>query len=242
MKMHPFIFQSAMACANVENIKTETRRNSFPNKKGTQALAIVNKNPDEWMLQHQLEFFSGQQASFTFSPVKGNGNSIVVNTGLDAGDLFYQRESCYYDQTTLTWRYDEGSIYPQDDTEVVNTDHEIFRAPTYPLDWTGHRDRVNGIHMPRCAARYFGEITGIYAERLQMMTEVNAQREGIVYHPASNEYCCDGHSAPTAKLCFKLLWESIYTKKSYKVNPWVVVIRYRRVEMPGGWPDKKITM
>jgi hypothetical protein len=237
MKMHPFIYQQAMACANADGYKSETRRNTFPNKKGTAALATINKAPLNWMLQHSLDD-NGQPATFTFYPVRGKEQPIVVNTGIAVGDTFYQRESCYYDLGTQTWRYDEGSIYPQDDTEVVNIQHPIFTTPYFETD----RHNVAGIHMPQCAARYFGEITGIYAEPLQMITEVNAIREGILFSPESNEYYCDGQTAPTAKLVYQKLWESIYTKKSWKSNPWVIVIRYKQIEMPGGWPTLKIKM
>ncbi|HHN8585155.1 ASCH domain-containing protein [Klebsiella quasipneumoniae] len=106
--------------------------------------------------------------------------------------------------------------------------------PTEEIRWTP------SIHMPRTASRILLEITGVRVERLNAISEEDAQAEGVgtaVWFaakgiPESEWKSLGEHGAMQASYInrFATLWESIYGEESWKANPWVWVIEFKRVE------------
>ncbi|ELZ3153139.1 TPA: hypothetical protein N3109_000278 [Klebsiella pneumoniae] len=105
------------------------------------------------------------------------------------------------------------------------------------------------IHMPRAASRILLEITDVRVERLNAISEEDAQREGVhteVWdqtvvarnYVASDEFFqfwSDDmpHYVEMNQLyrsSFRSLWDSIYGEESWKANGWVWVIEFKRVE------------
>lgn len=91
------------------------------------------------------------------------------------------------------------------------------------------------IHMPRWASRITLEIASVRVERLQAISETDAQAEGVM-----PEFEMDvasfvkGAAVPqsTYFLGFKHLWDEINGKRpgcSWADNPWVWVIEFRRI-------------
>lgn len=83
------------------------------------------------------------------------------------------------------------------------------------------------IHMPRTACRILLDVVSVRVERLNDISEADAEAEG----------CSGGHSAiPSypynATPCehYKWLWESINGDGSWDANPWVWVVEFKRVE------------
>lgn len=86
------------------------------------------------------------------------------------------------------------------------------------------------------------EITNIRIERLQDITEKAAIAEGIERSSINNDLWKDyfgewkGKKLKKRLPCYSpifsymTLWESIYGKESWEVNPWVWVIEFKRVE------------
>lgn len=96
---------------------------------------------------------------------------------------------------------------------------------------------VPSIHMPRWASRILLEITDVRVERLNAISEEDAEAEGIdleVLYDSQDCYdCIADHNMtgrPTVTGAFKYLWESIYGAESWQANPWVWVIEFKRVE------------
>lgn len=90
------------------------------------------------------------------------------------------------------------------------------------------------IHMPREAARIFLRVTDVRVERLQSITEEQAQAEGLYKGWAETE---ESSMAVTAKQAFMWVWDSAIKpadRVSYGwiANPWVWVIRFERCEKP----------
>ena len=95
------------------------------------------------------------------------------------------------------------------------------------------------IHMPRWASRITLEITDIRVERLQEISEDDAKAEGVepwVIGDGWREYglppdveAAGTHPLRSARDSFASLWESINGPGSWKANPWVWVIEFRRV-------------
>lgn len=80
------------------------------------------------------------------------------------------------------------------------------------------------LFMPRWASRISLEITGVRVERLQGITEEDAQKEGVEI---------DGHYSMFYKTAFKKLWDSINGKKHpWESNPWVWCIEFKREKCP----------
>lgn len=91
---------------------------------------------------------------------------------------------------------------------------------------------VPSIHMPRWASRILLEITDVRVERLNSISQEDAQAEGLEltgWRPTYSDPDSGGEVL-TPYDNFAQLWESIYGEESWKANPWVWVITFRRVE------------
>ena len=83
------------------------------------------------------------------------------------------------------------------------------------------------IHMPRVASRITLEITGIKVERLQNISEADAQAEGVEF-PAPYSGV-NNKTHPTCIDAFQVLWTSINGPDSWSQNPWVWAIQFKRI-------------
>jgi len=81
-------------------------------------------------------------------------------------------------------------------------------------------------HMPRWASRITLEITEVRVERVQEITEEDANAEGNPFPRMGGK----GSLPPI--WWFKELWDSLNAKRGYgwEVNPWVWVLDFRKVE------------
>ena len=107
-----------------------------------------------------------------------------------------------------------------------------YQADPVQLD----RDKVikwrPSIFMPRWASRITLEITNVRTERLQDINEADALAEGVAIDRGS-AYHVAGHEGKwahsTARGCFETLWGSINGTDSWRSNPWVWVITFKRI-------------
>ncbi|MFW0766728.1 hypothetical protein ACN0IV_12895 [Trabulsiella odontotermitis] len=113
--------------------------------------------------------------------------------------------------------------------------HDMAYRATPPADWPEEGKWRPSIHMPRWASRILLEITDVRVQRLNDISEADARREGITDGGCLNcgnpEPCCCDEPRPDATDAFAGLWQSIYGEESWKANPWVWVIEFRRVEV-----------
>ncbi|WP_368755168.1 hypothetical protein [Klebsiella oxytoca] len=140
----------------------------------------------------------------------------------DVGDRIWVRE---------TWA-EAGASAP---------DLKLYRA-NYPEHVPSHYENVPpaneirwtpSIHMPRWASRILLEIIDVRVERLNAISEHDAQAEGVAklrggfwqhYQPGWTQHQL------SARGSFVTLWKSIYGEESWNSNPWVWVIEFKRVE------------
>lgn len=88
------------------------------------------------------------------------------------------------------------------------------------------------IHMPRWASRILLEITDVRVERLNSISQEDAQAEGMEltgWRPTYSDPDSGGE-VMTPYDNFAELWSSICGDESWKANPWVWVISFKRVE------------
>lgn len=140
----------------------------------------------------------------------------------DVGDRIWVRE---------TWAEAGASapnlkLYRANYPEHVPSHYENV-PPANEIRWTP------SIHMPRWASRILLEITDVRVERLNAISERDAQAEGVAklrggywqhYQPGWTQHQL------SARGSFVTLWKSIYGEESWNSNPWVWVIEFKRIE------------
>lgn len=139
----------------------------------------------------------------------------------EIGDRLWVREtfrvhSRATDVATLVYKASEQQSWTQ---QTYRVPIEKCNKPAVVDKWTP------SIHMPRWASRITLEITGVRVERLASVSNDDARAEGYPADRAAD----GGNSDPW--LWFRDLWEGIYPEQSFKVNPWVWVIEFKRVEV-----------
>lgn len=119
---------------------------------------------------------------------------------------------------------------------IDQNSHDIAYRATTPADWPEEGRWRPSIHMPRWASRILLEITNIGVQRIRSISQNDAAREGLMRLPATGRYCINhgdqyfGGASHDAREVFSWLWQSIYGEESWKANPWVWVIEFKRVE------------
>lgn len=108
------------------------------------------------------------------------------------------------------------------ETQWINGGYVASDPPNFPRE-----GKTPSIHMPRWASRLTLELTDVRVERVQDISEADAQREGwdISNLPEGHCYDCTHH----ARDWFHGLWDSINAKQGFgwDTNPWVWVIEFR---------------
>ncbi|MBD1553854.1 hypothetical protein [Pseudomonas typographi] len=94
-----------------------------------------------------------------------------------------------------------------------------------PAD-NGYTGWTPSTHMPRWASRILLEITDVHVERLQGISEEQAEAEGVGFLRAAPDF----DETLTAKQLFEILWDHINGEGAWKANPWVWCVSFRRVE------------
>jgi len=124
------------------------------------------------------------------------------------------------------------------ETFSQSPDGIIYRATQADHGITECDDSVKykpSIHMPRWASRITLRVTGVRVERLQDISESDAEAEGVVYHDGRGI----GHSGwrpnhdfamvgPTPIHAFAWRWQSINGPESWAANPWVWVVEFEK--------------
>lgn len=140
----------------------------------------------------------------------------------------------------------QGPLIPEDElSEFLGENPDKFESPAYceyaadggprpeyvdADDNTRHGWRP-AIHMPRWASRLTLEIIGVRVERLNSISQEDAQAEGMEltgWRPTYSDPDSGGE-VWTPYDNFAQLWESIYGEESWKANPWVWVIEFKVV-------------
>ncbi|EPV0628812.1 morphogenetic protein [Citrobacter koseri] len=115
---------------------------------------------------------------------------------------------------------------------IDQNSHDIAYRATTPADWPEEGRWRPSIHMPRWASRILLEIIDVRVERLNDISQEDAQAEGMEltgWRPTYSDPDSGGE-VWTPYDNFAQLWESIYGEESLKAKPWVWVIKFKRIE------------
>lgn len=198
MKERPILFSAPMVRAILAGKKTQTRR-------------IVKPQPEwaegAWYWRHP-RYNNGLGVHYFHTDAESAAEKMatVCPYGV-AGDRLWVRE------TYRSWMgsHDAGSprciAYKADGGEIA-------------MPWKP------SIYMPRMLSRITLEVVAVRVERLQDITESDAEREGFErsFEPDGSEY---GAELTTACEAFEALWHKINGADSWTANPWVWVVEFR---------------
>lgn len=106
-------------------------------------------------------------------------------------------------------------------------EHIYYRADGDGVDLQGGCWKPS-IHMPRWASRITLEISDIRVERLQEISEKDAEAEGARFELAEIDSVRLGAEA-SHRGGFQNLWQRINGPDSWYANPWVWVIEFKRI-------------
>lgn len=194
------IFNSEMVRAILDGRKTQTRR---PIKWKQTRFTEIGEREDgsKWPWSEDAEHACDFWHPCPFGAV---GDRIWVREA-------FRVHSRATDVATLIYKASERNSWTEQTRRVPVA---VCNKPATPEKWTP------SLHMPRWASRILLEITGVRVERLRSMSQDDARAEGVIAASGPME----------AGLAFRELWDSIYGEESWKANPWVWVIEFKRVE------------
>ncbi|HGL6668875.1 TPA: hypothetical protein ACKFNV_000239 [Klebsiella quasipneumoniae] len=216
MKERGMIFNGEMTRAILDGRKTQTRR---PIKWKQTRFTEIGEREDgsSWPWSEDAEHACDFWHPCPFGAV---GDRIWVREA-------FRVHSRATDVATLVYKASERNSWTEQTHRVPVA---VCNKPATPEKWTP------SLHMPRWASRILLEITNVGVQRLQDISSGDAVREGICQLPASGRYCLSpgdqyfGGASHSAKEVYSWLWSSIYGEESWKTNPWVWVIEFKRVE------------
>lgn len=196
---NPIIFSGPMVCALLGGRKTQTRR-ILKLRRG------VMLGEEEW--PWPLEAME--------TPRYAIGDRLWVRESLKAHNLDLGGALGLTEPLTALdmSRDDVCASYAADDEPCVD-------RHSFDLAWTWERRSIPAIHMPRTFSRLTLTVTAVKVERLQEISEADAEAEGVepVLVPP------DGGSAPHVE-GFRAIWESIHGRDAWDTNPLVAAISF----------------
>lgn len=212
-RMKPILFNTEMVQANLNGLKSATRRVAFRNED----LRKFPRpdNPDAW-------WFRGR-AYPNWDSAMRSPQGVLSLCKYKKGDILYVRET--WDNEPVT----PGGHFRPSGVWYYKADGDLR-----PEAWRGNWHP--SIHMPKEAARLFLKVTNVRVEMLQDIDEGGAKAEGA-------NFCNGKHVGVEEKMRrsaverFADIWNRTIKPADidlygWYANPWVWVIEYERREKP----------
>lgn len=207
MSVKPILFNTEMVRAIMDGQKTCTRRlvKPQPDEKHTYPLGYVTDSTEKKVV-----------GCFGFGINEYGGSIQYAKPQYQPGDILYVRETWYKGLERYIYRADYS------DTEKFYCDGKEIEMKWHP-----------SIHMSKEAARIWLKVTDVRVERLNDITDKDAEREG-----AQPDYPFDYDVDKWPNLDhFKKIWNSTIKKSDldrygWDANPFVWVIEFEQCEKP----------
>lgn len=212
MKERGMIFNAEMVRAILDGRKTQTRRvmNVQPESNQFGLLHITSSTK-----RSDIGKYHWAESNATGNHVRSKLFSCPFGA---VGDRIWIRESFFPAPLEMQYTPPRKTMWNIAYRDGVQME-KLAPAEYNPLIYNYER-WTPSIHMPRWASRILLEITNVRIERLRSMSQDDARAEGVIAASGPME----------AGLAFRELWDSIYGEESWKANPWVWVIEFKRVE------------
>jgi len=163
-----------------------------------------------------------------------DGHAYTGGPSILAADSF----ECPYQLGGILWVREKFKVancvhlaYEPRGSAIIYEDGSCILIPEEKLEWYyQHFDALkwrSPIFMPKWASRIKLEVTNIWVEQVQSISEEDAIAEGV------NGALFADDGSPDYILAFRHLWDSIWAKKGFgwDQNPWVWVIEFRRCDL-----------
>ncbi|WP_370516379.1 hypothetical protein [Herbaspirillum sp. CAH-3] len=223
MKERPILFSAPMVRAILSGDKTQTRR-----------IAKDVRHPDLGNVYTPGALVLEREPQHVIERACPYGRP---------GDRLWVRET--WGVVSHTWD-DDGAMIDWTPDRPATKIHElpfgrgyysghVIYAADGSHEWAGDDDGGGeprslwhpSIHMPRAASRILLEITGVRVERLQDISDFDAEDEGTRVWAA--EVQKNGNKFSSIRSAWQAMWESINGPDSWQANPWVWVVEFRRI-------------
>lgn len=204
----PILFNTEMVRAILDGRKSCTRRlvKPQPDEKHTYPLGFVTDSTEKKNV-----------GCFGFGIDEYSGSVQYAKQLYQPGDILYVRE---------TWGegYEEG-------TYIYKADDKLANLPSFSE--SSKLIYHPSIHMPKEAARIWLRVTNVRVERLNEITDKDAEREGT---QPDYPFDYDVDKWPNLEH-FKKIWNSTIKKSDldrygWDASPWVWVVEFERCEKP----------
>ncbi len=225
MSERGIIFSSAMVRALLDGRKTQTRR-------------ILKPAPPAWV-------YPGDAPGYSCLTPKGHiefRGRYIDPDGVDHGPAskFIKLPFLKGDRLWVRETWAVASIYDGKKPSEINP----HRIPLYcGIRYAANQERLGikdrpSFFMPRWASRLWLEVTDVRVQRVQEISDTDAQAEGIerdLLHPdlwqrgplSGDQNNVDCTAFP--KLAYRSIWEGLHEKpgKRWVDNPWVVAVTFK---------------
>jgi hypothetical protein len=226
MAIKPILFSTEMVRAILDGRKTCTRR--------------ICKDANEYTVP-DMDFYNADRRTYAVHNFADKEQMEQLSTAertcpICPGDILYVRETWEHFDCCCCEGDEHGNCYQEPQQNVLNKSYGcyMYRATD---EIYGDARWHPSIHMPKEAARIWLKVTGVRMERLQEITEVGIQKEGVEVDPKE----CAGKFDFISELflLFQRLWNSTIKKSDldrygWDASPWVWVIEFERCEKPEG--------
>ena len=224
MSTKPILFNTEMVRAILGGRKTCTRR--------------ICKDANECTVP-DMDFYNADKRTYAVHNFANREHTEQLSMAERAcpicpGDILYVRETW---ERFECWNCDgdEKGNCPKEPKKSVldkTCGCYMYRATD---EISGDAKWHPSIHMPKEAARIWLKVTDVRVERLQDITGLSVQEEGIGVEP--NEYASKFDFISELFLLFQRLWNSTIKKSDidrygWDANPWVWVIEFERCKKP----------
>lgn len=205
-KERPILFSAPMVRALLQGRKTQTRRAV----KLPKALVALGGDLNAASTFRDPGFGDGEYLHVALND--GSVQRVRCPYADTLGDRLWVREAWAHDAETL-----EQCRAAHEDALSGLTYGPYYRATDVAPETLRWRP---SIHMPRWASRITLEVTNVRVERLQDISEADAEAEGA--DPIKTK-------VPTARDAYRYLWDDINGAGGWDANPWVWVVSFRRI-------------
>lgn len=249
MKEIPILMTGTNVVAILEGRKTQTRRIMKPQPEDSEY------NPGSfsvWYKQPKTETHHGKRKNPATGEWENHESTTLKGSLIHAQvtkDWFLQ--NCPYGQPgdrlwvkeayRTSWVYDGEKPSKLPDDTYLRYEADGYETLCGAYDWS---NKVRpSLFMPQKFSRILLEVVSVRVERLQDISQSDAQDEGVNYEVEARPVCC--RRFPDHGFCcgdpepepyqdwigpYRKLWESINGKGSWDLNPWVWVVEFKRIK------------